>query len=59
MEQLLTALKELDRREFFIQMADHLSMEDYDLLHEIHNKKQEIIKQLKNDYGIDYTEERG
>jgi len=59
MEQLLTALKELDKREFFIQMADHLSTEDYDLLHEIHDKKQAIIKQLKNDYGIDYTEERG
>lgn len=59
MEQLLTALKELNDREFFIQMADHLSMEDYALLQEIHDKKQEIIKQLKNDYGIDYYKERG
>jgi hypothetical protein len=40
-------------------MADHLSMEDYTLLQEIHDKKQEIIKQLKNNYGIDYYKERG
>ena len=35
-------------------MADHLDSEDYKLLHEIHEQKTTLIKELKDNYNIDY-----
>lgn len=54
MNELLTKLAELNQQEFFIEMADHLSSEDYKLLHEIHEQKTALIKELKDNYDIDY-----
>lgn len=54
MNQLLNELNDLRKQEFYIQMADHLSSEDYDLLHSIHDRKTAIVTELKDNYGIDY-----
>lgn len=35
-------------------MADHLDSEDYKLLHEIREQKRALLKELKDNYDIDY-----
>lgn len=52
--ELFKELNSLSRHEFYINMADHLDSEDYQILHEIHDKQQIIKKILKDRYGIDY-----
>lgn len=52
--EIFKELNQLDRHEFFINMADHLDSEDYQILHEIHDKQTIIKKLLKDNYGIDY-----
>lgn len=42
MEKLLKELEEINAKEFMIQMADHLSQEDYRYLDELHTRKMEI-----------------
>ena len=42
MEELLKELEEINAKEFMIQMADHLSQEDYRYLDELHTRKMEI-----------------
>lgn len=51
MNELINELEKLEKQEFFIEMADHLSDNDYRLLHEIHDKKQAIKTELKNKYN--------
>lgn len=52
--EIFKELNELSRHEFFINMADHLDSEDYQILHEIYEKQKIIKKLLKDNYGIDY-----
>lgn len=52
--EIFKELNELSRHEFYINMADHLDSEDYQILHEIHDKQTIIKKLLKDNYGIDY-----
>ena len=50
MDKLLKELEEINSKEFMVQMADHLSQEDYRYLNELHTRKMEIenkIKELK------------
>ena len=50
MEELLKELEDINSREFMVQMADHLSSDDYRYLDELHVRKMEIknkIKELK------------
>lgn len=42
MDKLLKELEEINAKEFMIQMADHLSQEDYRYLDELHTRKMEI-----------------
>ena len=42
MDKLLKELEEINAKEFMIQMADHLSSEDYRYLDELHTRKMEI-----------------
>lgn len=42
MDKLLKELEEINAKEFMIQMADHLSTEDYRYLDELHTRKMEI-----------------
>ena len=55
MEQLIEELNKLNEKEFMIQMADHLSSDDYRYLNELHQRKMAIKKELKEKY--DYYEE--
>ena len=55
MEQLIEELNKLNEKEFMIQMADHLSSDDYRYLNELHQRKIAIKKELKEKY--DYYEE--
>ena len=50
MDKLLKELEEINSKEFMVQMADHLSQEDYRYLNKLHTRKMEIenkIKELK------------
>ena len=50
MDKLLKELEEINSKEFMVQIADHLSQEDYRYLNELHTRKMEIenkIKELK------------
>ena len=50
MEELLKELEDINHKEFMIQMADHLSSDDYRYSNELHTRKMEIenkIKELK------------
>ena len=50
MNELLQELEDINSKEFMIQMADHLSSDDYRYLNELHTRKMEIenkIKELK------------
>ena len=50
MDKLLKELEDINSREFIVQMADHLSSDDYRYLNELHTRKIEIetkIKELK------------
>ena len=42
MEELLKELETINIKEFMIQMADHLSSDDYRYLNELHTRKMEI-----------------
>lgn len=42
MDKLLKELEDINSREFMVQMADHLSQEDYRYLDELHTRKMEI-----------------
>lgn len=42
MEKLLKELEKINNDEFMIQMADHLSSDDYRYLNELHTRKMEI-----------------
>ena len=42
MDKLLKELEEINSKEFMIQMADHLSSDDYRYLNELHTRKMEI-----------------
>lgn len=55
MEQLIEELNKLNKKEFMIQMADHLDSSDYRYLNELHQRKMAIKKELKEKY--DYYEE--
>lgn len=45
--QAVDDLHDLSRREFFIQMADRLSNEDYDILHDIDEQQKAIYRKLE------------
>ena len=50
MDKLLKELEDINSREFMVQMADHLSSDDYRYLNELHTRKMEIenkIEELK------------
>lgn len=51
MEQLLKELEDINDKEFMIQMADHLSTEDYRYLDKLHTRKMEIKSILKTKYN--------
>lgn len=42
MEELLKELEKINHKEFMIQMADHLSSDDYRYLNELHTRRKEI-----------------
>lgn len=50
MEELLKELEKISLDEFMVQMADHLSSDDYRYLDELHTRRREIetkIEKLK------------
>lgn len=47
MEELLKELEDINSREFMVQMADHLSSEDYRYLDELHVRKMEIKNKIE------------
>ena len=47
MEELLKELEKINHSEFMIQMADHLSADDYRYLNELHTRKIEISKKIE------------
>ena len=51
MEELLKELEKINHNEFMIQMADHLSSDDYRYLNELHVRKMEIKNKLKTEYN--------
>ena len=50
MEDLIKELDDINEREFMIQMADHLSSEDYRFLDELHQRKMALKRELKEKY---------
>lgn len=46
MEELLKELEKISLDEFMIQMADHLSSDDYRYLNELHVRKMEIKNKI-------------
>lgn len=50
MDELLKELDELNSKEFMVQMADHLSSEDYRYLDELHQRRMAIKRELKEKY---------
>ena len=51
MEELLKELEDINSREFMVQMADHLSSEDYRYLDELRTRRREIKNKLKTQYN--------
>lgn len=47
MEELLKELEKINHNEFMIQMADHLSSDDYRYLNELHTRKMEIENKIE------------
>lgn len=47
MEELLKELKDINSREFMVQMADHLSSEDYRYLDELRTRRREIENKIE------------
>ena len=47
MEELLKELEDINSREFMVQMADHLSSEDYRYLDELHVRRREIENKIE------------
>lgn len=47
MDKLLKELEEINSKEFMVQMADHLSQEDYRYLNELHTRKMEIENKIE------------
>ena len=50
MEELLKELEDINSREFMVQMADHLSAEDYRYLDELRTRRREIENKIKTQY---------
>lgn len=50
MDALINELEKLEKQEFIIEMADHLSSNDYRLLQEIYDRKRAIKAELENKY---------
>lgn len=57
MEELIKEIEGINKREFMIQMADHLDSSDYRYLNELHQRKMAIKKELKEKYDLHYYEE--
>lgn len=51
MEELIKELDDINEREFMIQMADHLSSDDYRYLDDLHQRRMTIKKELKEKYN--------
>ena len=51
MEDLIKELDDINEREFMIQMADHLSSDDYRYLDDLHQRRMTIKKELKEKYN--------
>lgn len=51
MDELIKELDEINSKEFMVQMADHLSSDDYRYLDELHQRRMAIKKQLKDNYN--------
>ena len=47
MDKLLKELEDINSREFMVQMADHLSSDDYRYLNELHTRKMEIENKIE------------
>lgn len=47
MEELLKELEKINHKEFMIQMADHLSSDDYRCLNELHKRKMKITSKIE------------
>ena len=47
MEELLKELEKINHNEFIIQIADHLSSDDYRYLNELHTRKMEIENKIE------------
>lgn len=54
MEELLKELEDINSREFMVQMADHLSSEDYRYLDELRTRRREIENKI-NDLKAEET----
>lgn len=50
MEELLKELEKISLDEFMVQMADHLSSDDYRYLDELRTRRREIKNKLKTEY---------
>ena len=46
MEELLKELEKINHNEFMVQMADHLSAEDYRYLDELRTRRREIENKI-------------
>lgn len=55
MDKLIAEYKDLSYRAFMVNMADHLSSEDYDFLDECHKRMTQIKNEL-SDNGINIEE---
>ena len=51
MEELIKEHDKINEREFMVQMADHLSSDDYRYLDEVHQRRMTIKKELKEKYN--------
>lgn len=47
MEELLKELEDINSREFMVQMADHLSSDDYRYLDELRTRRREIENKIE------------
>ena len=47
MEELLKELKDINSKEFMVQMADHLSSDDYRYLDELRTRRREIENKIE------------
>lgn len=54
MEELLKELEDINSREFMVQMADHLSSDDYRYLDELRTRRREIENKI-NDLKAEET----